>query len=214
MRPLSPIRGSLRLRTLGAAALLMGAVAARADDLLGLYVGGSVGVARVEASPGSLVNSNGESLNNAGDFAANHSAFKVMAGVRPISLVGGEMEYIDFGNPSGNLGSVPANVDLKGAAAFVVAYLPVPIVDVTVKVGLARLQNTLAGTGEFSTGPFNDGYLSTFPFRLDRTNNNFAIGGGVQYTIGSIGMRAEYERFEAAGGSPSLLSVGVIWTFF
>jgi hypothetical protein len=212
MRPLSPIRGSLRLRTLGAAALLMGAVAARGDDLLGLYVGGSVGVARVEASPGSLVNPGGESLDSAGDFAANHSAFKVMVGVRPISLLGGEMEYIDFGNPSGNLGSVPANVDLKGAAAFVVAYLPVPIVDVTVKVGLARLQNTLAGTGEF-TEP-REILLTTSLFRLDRTNNNFAIGGGVQYTIGSIGMRAEYERFEAAGGSPSLLSVGVIWTFF
>jgi hypothetical protein len=104
---------------------------APAEDLLDVYVGGAVGVARVEASPGSLVNPNGESLSNAGEFAANHSAFKIMVGVRPISLVGGEIEYIDFGDPSGNLGSVPANVDLKGAAAFAVAYLPVPIVDVT-----------------------------------------------------------------------------------
>jgi hypothetical protein len=211
MRPLSPIRRSLRLRTL-VTALLMGAAAARADDLIGLYVGGSVGVARVEASPGSLVNADGESLVGAGDFAANHSAFKIMAGVRPISLLGGEIEYIDFGNASGNLGSVPANVDLKGAAAFAVAYLPVPIVDISVKVGLARLQNTLSGSGRFAE-PMSSAETTSL-FRLDRTNTNFAIGGAVQYTIGSLGIRAEYERFEAAGGSPGLLTAGVIWTFF
>jgi len=193
-------------------ALALATGAARADDRLGLYVGGAVGVARVEASPGSLVNPSGESLIGAGDFAANHSAFKVMAGVRPISLAGGEIEYIDFGNPSGNLGSVPANVDLKGAAAFAVAYLPAPIVDITVKVGLARLQNTVAGSGAFSYP--HDNTIVTSLFKLDRTNTNFAIGGGVQYTIGSLGIRAEYERFEAAGGSPGLLTAGVIWTFF
>jgi opacity protein-like surface antigen len=194
------------------AALALTAGVARADAPLGLYVGASVGTARVEASPGSLVNSSGESLSGAGDFAANHTAFKIMAGVRPIPLVGGEVEYIDFGNPNGNLGSVPASVDLKGAAAFAVAYLPVPIVDISVKVGLARLQNTVAGSGEFTV--LHDSVATTSLFRLDRTNTNFAIGGGVQYSIGSVGIRAEYERFEAAGGSPGLLTAGVTWTFF
>jgi opacity protein-like surface antigen len=212
MQQLSSMSYSSRGAILALAALALATGAARADDLLGLYVGGSVGVARVEASPGSLVNPGGESLVGAGDFAANHSAFKVMVGVRPISIVGGEVEYIDFGNPSGNLGSAPANVDLKGAAAFAVAYLPVPIVDITVRVGLARLQNTLAGSGEFKeTG---SSVQNSSLFELDRTNTNFAIGAGVQYTIGSLGIRAEYERFEAAGGSPGLLTAGVIWTFF
>jgi opacity protein-like surface antigen len=212
MHQLFSMSRSGRAAAFALTALALATGAARADDLLGLYVGGAVGAARVEASPGSLVNPNGESLSNAGDFSANHSAFKLMAGVRPISLVGGEIDYIDFGNPSGSLGSVPANVDLKGAAAFAVAYLPVPVVDITVKVGLARLQNTLAGTGEF-TYP-HDTVAATSLFRLDRTNTNFAIGGGVQYTIGSLGIRAEYERFEAAGGSPGLLTAGVTWTFF
>jgi hypothetical protein len=36
----------------------------------------------------------------------------------------------------------------------------------------------------------------------------------VQYIIGSLGIRAEYERFEAAGGSPGPLTAGVTWTFF
>ena len=59
---------SSRGAILALAALALATGAARADDLLGLYVGGSVGVARVEASPGSLVNPGGESLVGAGDF--------------------------------------------------------------------------------------------------------------------------------------------------
>ncbi len=197
-----------------AAALLVLPVAhARADDLLGLYVGGAVGDGRVEASPGSLVNSNldGKTLVGAGDFAQNHSAFKLMAGIRPIPIIGAEISYIDFGQPNGNLGSVPASVSLKGTAAFAVAYLPVPVVDIVVKAGFARLQNTLSGTGGFVG--VGDDIVFNSAFRLDRTNTNFAVGGGVQYAIGSWALRAEYERFEAAGGSPSLLSAGVTWTF-
>ena len=197
-----------------AALLMLSMSQAKADDLLGLYVGAAIGAARVEASPGSLASANaeGEALVGAGDFAENHSAFKLMAGVRPISLLGAELDYIDFGNPNGNLGTVPANVNLKGTAAFAVAYLPVPVIDVMVKVGLARLQNTVAGTGGFAA--VGSDLPTAAEFRLDRTNTNFAIGGGVQYTIGSWAIRAEYERFEAAGGSPSLVSAGVTWTFF
>jgi opacity protein-like surface antigen len=102
-------------------------------------------------------------------------------------------------------------VDLKGAAACAVAYLPVTVVDVLVKVGLARVQNNLAGTGSFVT--VGENVVKSSLFRLDRTNTNFAIGGGVQYSIGPVAVRAEYQRFEASGGSPSLLTAGVAWTF-
>ena len=41
------------------------------------------------------------------------------------------------------------------------------------------------------------------------------VGGlGAQYKLGSWAVRAEYERFNAAGENPSLLSVGITWTFF
>jgi opacity protein-like surface antigen len=200
---------------LAAAALLVLPMStALADDPLGLYVGAGIGEAKVEASPGSLVSSaEGElSLAGAGDFSANHSAYKFMAGIRPIPIVGAEVEYIDFGSPNGNLGSVPANVNLKGAAAFAVAYLPVTVVDIMVKAGLARLDNTLSGSGGFN--PVGSDISTSSLFRLDRTNTNFAVGGAVQYTIGSLAVRAEYERFEAAGGSPSMLTAGLTWTFF
>jgi len=49
---------------------------------------------------------------------------------------------------------------------------------------------------------------------LDRTNTGFAAGAGAQFKLGSWAVRAEYERFNAAGANPSLVSLGVTWTFF
>jgi hypothetical protein len=35
----------------------------------------------------------------------------------------------------------------------------------------------------------------------------------VQYKFGPFGVRGEYERFNAAGGNPYLLSLGATWAF-
>lgn len=172
-----------------------------ADDLLGLYVGGAAGQSRVEANAPSI-----------GDFKQNHSAFKVIAGIRPISLIGAELSYIDFGRPSGSINAVSSSVSEKGADAFGVVYLPVPVVDVFVKAGLARLQSTLTSVkGGVGTCTMTDPNCALF--RLDRTNTSFAAGAGAQVKFGSWAVRAEYERFNAAGGNPSLVSLGLTWTF-
>jgi opacity protein-like surface antigen len=172
-----------------------------AGDLLGLYVGGSVGQSQVEANAPSI-----------GDFKQNHSAFKVIAGVRPISLFGAELSYIDFGHPSGSINAVSSNVSEKGADAFGVLYLPVPVVDVFVKAGLARLQSTLTSVrGGVGTCTITNPGCALF--RLDRTNTSFAAGAGAQVKFGPWAVRAEYERFNAAGGNPSLVSLGLTWTF-
>jgi opacity protein-like surface antigen len=181
---------------------------AMAEDLLGLYVGGAVGQSRVEASTSPFYGG----YIPAQDFRENHSAFKVMVGVRPISLIGGEVAYVDFGHPSGSLFGYPADASIKGAAAFGVLYLPVPLVDIYVKAGLARLESTVNG-GDPNT--FTCG-IPCGPqlFRLDRTNTSGAAGIGAQYKLGSWALRAEYERFNTAGGNPSLLSAGITWTLF
>jgi hypothetical protein len=58
-----------------------------AENLLGLYVGAAAGQSQVEGTaPYNL------------HFRENHSAFKLMVGLRPISLVGVEIAYIDFGH--------------------------------------------------------------------------------------------------------------------
>jgi opacity protein-like surface antigen len=181
--------------------LVVPARRATAADLLGLYVGAAVGASQVEANA-SVV----------GDFKENHSAFKLFAGLRPISLVGAEISYMDFGHPSGSIGSVPSDVSQKGAAAFGVLYLPVPVVDVFVKAGLARLQSTvkstIPGVGTCATTDPNCAL-----FRLDMTDTSFAAGAGVQAKFAALAIRAEYERFDAAGGNPSLASIGLTWTF-
>jgi len=173
-----------------------------ADDLVGLYIGGAVGQSQVEANVPSV-----------GDFKENHSALKVIAGIRPISLIGAELSYIDFGHPSGSINVSPSSVSEKGADAFAVLYLPVPVVDVFVKTGLARIQST-------SNSVLPGGFfcVQTVPncaplVRLDRTNTSFAAGAGAQFKLGPWAVRAEYERFNAAGANPSLVSIGLTWTF-
>ncbi len=179
-----------------------------AEDLLGLYVGGAIGQSRVEA--------------NSPHFNENHLGWKVMVGVRPISLFGAELAYIDLGDPTGQLGQQPnGDVSTKGGAAFGVLYLPVPVVDVFLKAGVSRLQNAIHSPGgynvcppDFPTCPGHIAGPITAPYRQDRSNTGFAAGAGAQYKIGSLAVRAEYERFNAAGGNPSLLSAGITWSFF
>jgi opacity protein-like surface antigen len=197
---------SLRFKSAAATMVILGASVppgqARAADLLGLYIGGSVGQSQVEAN-----------VPTVGDFKENHSAFKAMAGIRPIPLIGAELSYIDFGHPNGNINSSPSDVSEKGADAFAVLYLPVPVVDVFVKAGLARLQSTANGV-RAGVGACTFGNPNCALFRFDRTNTSFAAGAGAQYKLGAFAVRAEYERFNAAGGNPSLVSLGVTWTFF
>jgi hypothetical protein len=173
-----------------------------AKDELGLYLGGAVGQSRVEADGSGF---------NAASFKENHSAFKVMAGLRPISMIGGELEYMDFGHPSGSLGGHTADATMKGAAAFGVLYLPVPVIDVFAKVGLARLRSTLNGVTSPPPACGSPCVLSLF--QLNRADTELAAGAGVQFKIGSAALRGEYERFKAAGGNPGLLSLGFTWAF-
>jgi opacity protein-like surface antigen len=197
---------------------------AQAIDLLGIYVGGAVGQGRVEAnnlsSPSAVVPTLGE-------FKENHSAYKVMIGVRPISIIGAELAYVDFGHPSGAVGTggvatigaanvtASADVTLKGPAAFAMLYLPIPIVDVYLKAGEARLQTTANATVTL-TGPILCvvGHPTCqFSQSNSTTNTGFAAGIGAQFKLGPAAVRGEYERFNAAGGNPGLFSLGLTWTF-
>jgi opacity protein-like surface antigen len=169
-------------------------------DLLGLYAGGSIGQGRVDASAPYI-----------GHFRENHSTFKVMVGLRPIPALGAEIAYVDFGHPDRS-GIVSTDVTMKGVAAFGIVHAPLPIIDIYAKAGLARLQSTVTTT--VTCPPSTYCLLIATPSPVSRTNVGFAYGAGAQFKVGSVALRAEYERFSAAGGHPSLLSVGATWTFF
>jgi Outer membrane protein beta-barrel domain len=187
-----------------------------ADDLLGLYAGGAIGQSHVAAT-GQTVYALGNVYSDTGHFDESHSAFKVLLGIRPISLLGAEIAYTDFGHPSGAFNAYRAAESMTGVSAFGVLYLPVPVVDVFLKAGVARIQSELNGTGIGAPNCSPDSacpqYVSLAPFRLSRTNTSGAGGVGAQYRLGPIALRAEYERFNAAGGKPRLLSAGVTWSF-
>jgi len=101
-----------------------------------------------------------------------------------------------------------ADASAKGAALFGVGYLPLPLplVDVYGKLGLARLDRK--ANGGFC-GVDGCGEL----FRLNRQETRFAWGTGAQMRVSQLALRVEYERISASGGDPDLVSIGANWQF-
>ena len=186
-----------RCATLCLAALtLTAAGGARAEDAL-LYLGGSAGQSNVKV---------GQIAFNQNDFG-----WKLTAGTRPISLLGAELSYIDFGKPSTTTFNVNSNASIKGAVAYGMIYapLPLPLFDIYGKLGLARLQSSANAYPNGCTAPGPGCSL----FNFNRTNTQAAYGAGAQVNWGAFAGRVEYEHYETTGGSPSLLSVAVIYKF-
>lgn len=211
----------LRPDLLGLAVLgLFTSGAAAATDPLGLYVGGTIGQGQVTANVANPFVPNPffahVQIPASDTFKENHFAFKILAGLRPIPLLGAEMSYLDFGSPSGSLFGHPATASMKGASAFGIVYLPVPVIDVFAKAGVARIQSTVSG---FAPNGIPDNLCvigvpcGTSPFQQDRTNTTFAAGAGVQFKINAWAVRAEYERFNVAAETPHLVSLGLTWSF-
>lgn len=182
---------------------------AQADDPLGLYIGAGYGQGHIKAQLQGL----GALL---GEFGANHSAYQAMLGIRPISFLGAEITYVDFGqssigNPTGYgalpLPSIPypaaVQVSQKGEAAYGLLYLPVPIIDVYVKAGVSRISTDMSATYTVTTGAEVIG--------RSITDTSFAYGAGVQWKLAQWAVRGEYERFSVAGANPSLFSIGMTY---
>ncbi len=174
---------------------------------LGLYVGGAFGRANVRVDS--------RTTGNLFDFDEHQAGWKAMIGVRPVAALGAELEYIDFGHPERTFEGVRADARARGAGVFAVGYLPIPLVDVFGKAGVARLQTLAKGAFETvqPTGEVCQNSSLSCLFDSEHTDTRFAYGGGVQLKLGRLGIRAEYERISARGGDPSLFSLGALWTF-
>lgn len=200
------------------AVLVLEAGRVGADDLLGPYAGVAIGQSHVVAT-GQVTSTPAFLYFDQGSFDQNHLAFQVMAGIRPISVLGAELDYLDLGHPGGSFNTHSADLGMKGGAAFAVFYLPVSSIDLYLKAGIARIPSELNGIGTFGPhclfSPVSAcaAAIGIGPFRLGRTNTSGAAGAGAQYKFGSLAVRAEFERFNAAGEHPSLLTLGVTWSF-
>jgi opacity protein-like surface antigen len=191
---------------------------ASAENLLGFYVGAGLGESTVRSDS-----------NFSGGFGCcdgfysdprHHFAWKAIAGIRPISILGAELEYIDFGHP-GSDGNYYSSYNYgpdshpRAIAAFGVAHLPLPIpfLDVYGKAGAARLHTNVNGF-DGSTCGLNQTYPQCGSFTSQGTwDTRFAYGAGVQSRIWGLSVRAEYERINSQFGDPDLFSVGAIWSF-
>lgn len=157
--------------------LALGAAAARADNEF-FYVG-----AGISSNKLSGITNGGLSYSS-----IDHTSWKALAGVRPLSWLAVEVDYNDLGSGSSTFfeGGAPrsSNTDAKAFAGYAVGFLPVPVpfLDLYGKVGLSRWE--LNGSSG-STGLFN----------FSDRGTEFAWGAGVQVHFGIIGARLEYENF-------------------
>ena len=197
-RPIAPLAAIV-------SGLVLVAGPAAAADPLGLYIGGAIGQSRV-------------SVDNTVSFALprfdeRHSAWKVLAGLRPVSFIGAEVEYIDFGHPSRTstqaVAQLQVDAEAKGVAMFGVAYLPLGPIDVFAKAGPAKL-DTSANARIVSCPP---GVLCIAPFHYRASATHVGYGAGVQLSVRHLAARAEYERISTGNVSPELVSIGVTWSF-
>jgi opacity protein-like surface antigen len=195
----------MALCALLAMGLMTGANTAQAEDGLGLYAGAGIGQAsvKVDRIP------DGGSIN----FDEHDFGWKLMLGARPISPLGAEIEYIDFGHPSGTNGFASADAKARGVALFALGYLPIPLpyVDIFGKLGAARIKTI--GTASLA-GVFCATVLPCAT-HFDRTDSRFAWGLGAQVKLPTlpIAVRLEYEHFQIPNGAPNLLTVGALWKF-
>jgi hypothetical protein len=196
-------------------AALGASTCALADNPLGLYIGAGVG----ESQIGNNYNYY-DAYGYGGGFHDHDAAWKVIAGLRPISLVGAEFEYIDFGNAGGNDGYYSGNYDFgvsahpKATVLYGLGYLPLPLpfLDVYGKLGVAHLQTN---NSYFTNNcPLPDAASGCIvESRFDHQDTKFAYGAGVQAKFQDFAFRGEYERISSTYGDPNALMVSLTWTF-
>jgi hypothetical protein len=190
---------------------------ASADNLLGAYVGAGVGQSNVGSN-------NYYDYGYYGGYNDHDAAWKVILGIRPLPIVGAEVEYLDFGSGNGDNGYYGYNYYYSNASShpkatilYGIGYLPLPLpfLDVYGKLGVARLQSDI-NTYQYPSGycpPPYSACSAPVAYRTDQTDTKFAFGAGVQAKFQDFAFRAEYERIDSQFGDPAAVMVSATWTF-
>jgi opacity protein-like surface antigen len=153
----------------------------------GFYLGGSVGQANLKVDDVT----DGISTE---DFDADDTAFKLIAGIRPLDWLGVEAAYVNFGEPEDTVLGQKLQADGDGISAFAVGFLPTGPVDLFAKVGLISWDSKISGT-------------------LDDDGTDLAYGAGAQFRVLGLSIRAEYEKFDISDVDLDMISVGLTYTF-
>ena len=170
------------MRAAAALTIFLGTGTALGADT-GLYLGGALGQSESGVRDSSF------------NFKDRDQGYKLIAGVRLMKLLAVELNYVDLGNSS--VGTAQAKT--KATDGFVLAFLPLPVVDVYGKLGYVSWKTDASAPG----------------LSLHRSGSDPAFGAGVQLHFGSLAARLEYEVLDAPeAAKPTLLSLGATYTFF
>ncbi len=183
-----------------------------ADDPLAIYLGAALGEAHVRSEE----LRSGETTPFT--FDQTHVGWKVFVGVRPLSVVGVELAYSDFGSvntpPPGIFSYFNSNSKQNATSAYGIGYLPLPVpyLDLYGKLGVARLHTQSQVATQPPTCPV--GLICTiYSVSQNQSSVDLAYGAGAQAKFGAFAVRIEYERIDASGGNPDLFSLGLSWNF-
>jgi hypothetical protein len=154
------------------------------------------------------------------DSHPHHTAYQVMAGIRPIPFAGAEAEYIDFGHPgngdqfSGS-GYYSADSHPRAEMLSAVGYVPLPFFDVFAKLGVARLTTNINSvvSGSCSGADVAADCANPVLYRQHEYETKAAYGAGVQAHFLGLAVRGEYERISSTFGDPDAFMVSATWTF-
>lgn len=132
-------------------------------------------------------------VKNVGGASLDDNSFKIIAGVRPLDWLAVEANYIDLGSDKSNGASVDGT-------AFTVSGLLLAefgIVDLYARGGMANWKFNGSFNGIRNS---QDGWEPTY-------------GAGVGLHFGSIGVRAEYETFDASDVDTRVNTFSVSFTY-
>jgi OOP family OmpA-OmpF porin len=119
-------------------------------------------------------------------------SWRAFGGYRFNKYVAAEIGYVDLGaaSGSGTIGGQPADFTVRNKAWDATAVVTVPI---------ANRLSALGRFGIFQTRTTLDTRIGAATDHSGSTNHNYAYGAGLQYTLGKLGVRAEWIRYDNAG---------------
>jgi hypothetical protein len=185
----------MSLRTIKLAALSAGllagttAFAQAAEPQTGFYLGAGLTQSRFDNDDFDV-----------DDIDNEDNSWKAILGARPHKNFAFEANYVNFGKstqPSVSAGG-PFRADADGYALFALGIAPVGPIELYGKLGVSRID----AKGNVDAVLFED------------HATEFAYGAGLQFRLGGLGLRAEYEKYDTDRvGDLDLITVGVTYTF-
>ena len=167
---------------------LVGTSSAVAKDT-GPFFGLGVGQSNLESGPTGITGL---------EFEADDIGYKVFGGWRVLKNFAVEASYFDYGSLDDQVLGVNVGTNLTGFNAYALGFLTLGPVDVFGKAGMV----------------FWDVEADAMGVSTEDDGNDMAYGVGVGATLGSFGIRGEWEQFDIEDTDDvSMISVSFTMTF-